>query len=122
MERMLPSYGRRSSIDLMSEILRLLRLGEVGKTEVMYTVRLSQYQTQNYLRRFVELGWIHQSTSDIQIPRYRITPKGLRLLSRMELLHEMLQEGEIPQIFDSPELEVDDKPYARTFRRIRDAI
>ena len=117
---MLPLDSRRSRIDLMGEILRLLRLGEVGKTEVMYTLRLSHYQTQNYLRRFIELGLIYQSTTDVQIPRYRITPKGLSLLGKLEQLQEMLQEKEIPQIFDSPELKVDERPYAGTFRRIRD--
>ena len=117
---MLPLDSRRSRIDLMGEILRLLRLGEVGKTEVMYTVRLSHYQTQNYLRRFIELGLIHQLIADGEIPGFRITPKGLDVLGKLEQLQEMLQEEEIPQIFDSPELKVDERPYAGTFRRIRD--
>jgi predicted transcriptional regulator len=119
---MLPIDSRRSSIHLMSEILRLLRLGDVGKTEVMYAVRLSYYQTQNYLRRLLELGLIQQAATDNHNSGYRITQKGLGLLGKLEQLQEQLQGQEIPQIFDSPELKVDEKPYGGTFRRIRDAI
>jgi predicted transcriptional regulator len=119
---MLPIDSRRSSIHLMSEILRLLRLGDVGKTEVMYGARLSYYQTQNYLRRLIELGLIRQAAIDDHISSYGITQKGLGLLGKLEQLQEQLQEPEILQIFDSPELKIDEKPSGGTFRRIRDAI
>jgi predicted transcriptional regulator len=115
---MLPIDSRRSSIHLMGEILRLLRLGDVGKTEVMYAVRLSYYQTQSYLRRLIELGLIHQAAPDDHISSYGITQKGLGLLGKLEQLQEQLQEQEIPQIFDSPELKLDERPYGGTFKRL----
>jgi predicted transcriptional regulator len=118
----LPLDGRRSNIQLIAEILRLLRLGEVGKTEVMYAVRLSHYQTQKYLSRLVEIGLIDQSAADGHQPAYRITAKGLDLLGRIEQMQEMLQMREIPGIIHSPELKVDEAPCSRMLKRLRDAL
>ena len=119
---MLPLDGRRSNIQLISEILSLLRLGEVGKTEVMYAVRLSHYQTQKYVARLVQIGLVDQTAAEGRSPSYRITAKGLDLLGRIEQMQEMLQAQEIPAIIDAPELKVDEPPYSRMLKRIRDAI
>ena len=119
---MLPFEGRRSSVQLISEILRLLRLGEVGLTEVMYTVRLTHSQTQRYLLRLVELALIDQRHEDGRTPSYRVTPKGLDILTKIEQVQEMLQINEVPEILDSPELVVDQEPNRNVLRRIADAI
>ena len=46
---------RRSTIEIIADILRLLRLGEAGKTEIMYTVNMSYDQRQKYLRKLLKL-------------------------------------------------------------------
>jgi predicted transcriptional regulator len=119
---LLPLDGRRTNIQLISEILRLLRLGEVGKTEVMYGVRLSHYQTQKYVSRLVQIGLIDQTNGDGRTPAYRITPKGLQLLGRIEQMQEMLNFQELPGIIDAPELQANGAPYGRMLKRIREAF
>jgi predicted transcriptional regulator len=107
---------------LIGEILSLLRLGEAGKTEVMYAVRLSHYQTQKYLGRLTQIGLVEQPEDDVRAPAYRITRKGLELLGRIEQMQEMLQIKEIPGIMDAPEFKADDAPYSRMLKRLRDAF
>ena len=119
---MLPFESRRSSVQLISEILRLLRLGEVGKTEVMYTVGLTHSQTQKYLLRLVELELTDQRRDNGRTPTYRITQKGLDILSKIENLQEMLQIDEASEILDSPELKVDQEKDGNILRRIADAV
>lgn len=119
---MLPFDNRRSSVQLVGEILGLLRLGDSGKTEVMYAVRLSHLQTGKYLGRLIDLGLIRELNEDSRHSGYRITPKGLDLLSKIEHVQETLQREEIPGILDSPEFKVDEKSYRQMLRRIGDAI
>ncbi len=119
---MLPFESRRSTVQLISEILRLLRLGEVGKTEVMYTVGLTHAQTQKYLPRLVELGLVDQRGEDGRTPSYRITPKGLDILSRIEQLQETLRIDEVPEIIEAPELKIAQAKDRNMLRRIREAI
>ena len=119
---MMPFDGRRSSIQLMSEILRLLRLGEAGKTEVMYGVRLTHSQTQKYLLRLAELGLIDRVADDGKAPIYRIKPKGLDILGKIEHVQEMLRVDELPEILDSPRLEVQPEQDRRLLERVKDAI
>lgn len=91
---MLKLNGRRSSVDIVADILRLLRLGEAGKTEIMYTVNMSYYQLQVYLNRLLELKVIDRTTTAHQSVTYGTTKKGLRLLSVIESIQEMLKPGE----------------------------
>jgi predicted transcriptional regulator len=118
----LPFENRRSKIQLISEILRLLRLGEVGKTEVMYTVGLTHSQTDKYLLRLVGVELIDQRDQDGRTPSYRITQKGLDILSKIESLQESLRIDEVPDIVDAPELKIDQERGRNILRRIRKAI
>ena len=85
---MLP--GRRSSIDIVADMLSLLRLGETGKTEIMLVVGMSFYQLQNYINRLLKLNLIVRAGEDGLIA-YQATEKGLRLLTAIENVREMLR-------------------------------
>ncbi len=119
---MMPFDGRRSSVQLISEILRLLRLGEAGKTEIMYGVRLTHSQTQKYLPRLTELRLIDRVGEDGRAPVYRITPKGLDILGKIEHVQEMLRVAELPDILNSPRLEVQQERDQKLLGRVKDAI
>jgi len=95
---------RRSAIEIIADILRLLRLGEASKTEIMYTVKMSYSQRQKYLRNLLELGLLDEVRQDTRSVIYRITPKGLNLLTAIENMQEMLRLEELPVILYSPEV------------------
>jgi predicted transcriptional regulator len=102
--------------------LRLLRLGEAGKTEVMYTVKLTHAQTQRYLSRLVELGLVESPDETVRTPGYRITRKGLDILSKIEEVQEMLRVDELSAILDSPRLETNRRGRRDALSRLRDVI
>ncbi len=82
--------GRRTSIEIIADILRFLRLGETGKTEITYTAKLSRDQTSKYLNWLLEADLLEDVEKEIGVPSYRITKKGLTLLSKIENMREML--------------------------------
>ncbi len=91
---MLPWDNRRSSIQIVAEILRLLRLGEAGKTEVMYVVQLTHRQTQSYLNRLLDVGLIDEASREGRPTSYVATQDGLQLLRSIEAMQEMLRSPE----------------------------
>jgi len=95
---------RRSKIAIIAEILRLLRLGETGKTEIMCTVKLSYSMTPRYMGLLLESGLVIEVVKEYEQINYRITQKGLNFLSQIESLQEMLHVDESLDIFRSPEL------------------
>jgi predicted transcriptional regulator len=119
---LMPFDGRRSSVQLISEILRLLRLGEASKTEVMYGVRLTHSQTLKYLLRLAELRLVDRTDDDGKAPVYRITAKGLDILGKIEQVQEMLRVDELPEILDSPRLQVQPEQDRKLLGRVKDAI
>ncbi len=99
--------GRRNSIEIIADILRLLRLGTTGKTEITSTTKMSHEQTSNYLNWLVELKLLEEADKDIGVPSYRITQKGLNLLSGIENVREMLpRNGKIDILHHSKILEI----------------
>jgi predicted transcriptional regulator len=95
---------RRSAIQIIADILRLLRLGEAGKTEIMYTVNLSYNLRQKYVGNLLELGLLDETHQDSRSVSYRITHKGLSLLTAIENMQEMLRPEELPDILNSPNI------------------
>jgi predicted transcriptional regulator len=79
---------RRSSIEVIAD---MLRLGEAGKTEIMYSANMSYLQLQKYLTFMLELGLITRITVGNPVITYRITRKGLRLLRNIDSILEMLE-------------------------------
>lgn len=88
---MLKLEHRRSSIEVISDILRL---GEAGKTEIMYSVSMSYSQLQKYLNLLLELKLVDKTTSVNESVTYRVTPKGLSLLKNIDSMLEMLEDKE----------------------------
>jgi predicted transcriptional regulator len=82
--------GRRTTIEIVADILRLLRLGATGKTEITCTVKVSRDQTSKYLNWLLETRLLEEVEKEIGVPCYRITEKGLSLLSKIENVQEML--------------------------------
>jgi predicted transcriptional regulator len=82
---------RRSSIEVIAD---MLRLGEAGKTEIMYSANMSYQQLQKYLSFLLELGLIHKVTVGNPVVTYRVTRKGLKLLRNIDSILEMLEPDE----------------------------
>ena len=80
--------NRRSSIEVIADILRL---GEAGKTEIMYSVNMSFKQLQKYLKFMLELQLIDRVTVGNPVVTYRVTKKGLRLLHSIDSILETLE-------------------------------
>ena len=79
---------RRSSIEVIAD---MLRLGEAGKTEIMYSANMSYSQLQKYLNFLLQLGLVNKVTVGNPIVTYRVTRKGLRLLRNIDGILEMLE-------------------------------
>jgi predicted transcriptional regulator len=82
---------RRSSIEVIAD---MLRLGEAGKTEIMYSANMSYHQLQKYLTFMLQLGLITKVTVGNPVVTYRVTRKGLRLLQSIEGVLEILELNE----------------------------
>jgi len=79
---------RRSSIEVIAD---MLRLGEAGKTEIMYSANMSYFQLQKYLNFLLELKLIDKVTLGNPSVTYRVTEKGLRLLRSIDSILETLE-------------------------------
>jgi predicted transcriptional regulator len=80
----------RSSIEITADILRLLRLGNTGRTQITYYASLRHDQASKYINSLMESGLLEGAAEDMGLPSYRITRKGLTILSLIENLKEML--------------------------------
>jgi predicted transcriptional regulator len=69
----------------------MLRLGEAGKTEIMYSANMSYAQLQKYLKFLLELKLIDRMTVGNPVVTYRVTQKGLRLLRSIDTILETLE-------------------------------
>jgi len=87
---------RRSNIEIIADILRL---GQAGKTEIMYGANMSYCQLQKYIDLLMERGFIDRVNSESSIVTYRTTEKGHTLLKLIESVLAMLSPGDLP---DSP--------------------
>ncbi len=82
---------RRSNIQVIADILRL---GEAGKTEIMYSANMSYFQLQKYLKFLLQLELIDKVMVGNPIVTYRITEKGIRLLKSIDSILEILELNE----------------------------
>lgn len=97
----------RSRIEIIADILRLLRLGSTGKTQITYYASLRQDQTSKYIHGLLESGLLEGAEEEMGLPSYRITRKGLAILSLIENLKEMLPaDGKTEILHKSRVLEV----------------
>jgi len=82
--------NRRSNIDIIAD---MLRLGEAGKTEIMYSANMSYFQLQKYLNFLLQLKLIDKVTVGNPTVTYRVTRKGLKLLRNIDTIQQMLGLG-----------------------------
>ncbi len=82
---------RRSNIEVIAD---MLRLGEAGKTEIMYSANMSYFQLKKYLKFLLDRGLIAEVTLGNPSVSYRVTSEGLRLLRSIDEVIETLQFGE----------------------------
>jgi predicted transcriptional regulator len=102
----LPTDNRQDIIEITREILRLLRLGKMGNTEIMYAVRLSYAQTQKYLPWLLGRGVVEQANDGGDQTVYGITQKGLTVLGQIEYVLDMLNPVLAGEIEEMPEYRV----------------
>ena len=80
--------NRRSNIQIIAD---MLRLGEAGKTEIMYSANMSYFQLQKYLKFLLEMKLIDKVYLGNPIVSYRVTEKGLRLLKNIDSIQQVLE-------------------------------
>ncbi|MFC1953050.1 winged helix-turn-helix domain-containing protein [Chloroflexota bacterium] len=83
--------NRRSNIDIIAD---MLRLGEAGKTEIMYSANMSYFQLQKYLKFLLQMKLIDKVTVGNPTVTYRVTKKGLRLLRNIDSIQQILQTSD----------------------------
>lgn len=74
---------RRSSIEIIAD---MLRLGEAGKTEMMYSVNMSYFQLQKYLNFLLDRKLIDKVKLGNPSVTYRVTRKGISLLRGIDAI------------------------------------
>ncbi len=79
---------RRNSLEIMAD---MLRLGEAGKTEIMYSANMSYFQLQKYLSFLLERNLIGKVTLGNPSVTYRVTKKGLKILRSIDAILEALE-------------------------------
>jgi predicted transcriptional regulator len=103
----LQSKYNRSRIEIIADILRLLRLGNTGKTQITYYTYLRQDQASRYINRLLEAGLLESAEEEMGLPSYRITRRGLAILSLIENIKEMLPaDGQTEILHASKILEI----------------
>jgi predicted transcriptional regulator len=80
----------RSRIEIIADILRLLRLGNTGKTQITHYANLSWDQGLKYIESLLEAELLEGVEEEMGLPCYRITKKGLTVLRLIENIKEML--------------------------------
>jgi predicted transcriptional regulator len=80
----------RSNIEILADILRLLRLGNTGKIQITHFAHLDGDQASNYINSLVESELLVGAEEEMGLPSYRITEKGLAALNVIENIKEML--------------------------------
>jgi predicted transcriptional regulator len=81
--------NRRSNIEVIAD---MLRLGEAGKTEIMYATNMSYAQLQKYLGFLLQREFIDRVEVGNPVVTYKVTRKGLRLLRNIDSILEMLYQ------------------------------
>jgi predicted transcriptional regulator len=87
---MLYNNGHRSKVEIIANILSLLRLGDAGPTEITSTAKTNREQTFRYLVILSEADLVETVKKENGTSIFGITKKGLDLLRRVENMREML--------------------------------
>ena len=97
----------RSNIEILADILKLLRLGNTGKIQITHFSDLNSEQASNYITNLMEAGLLEWAEGEMGLPSYRITKKGLAALSVIENIKELLPpEGAVDILHKSKIIEI----------------
>ena len=80
---------RRSNIEIIAEMLKVGENG-AGKTKIMYNANMSYRQIQKYLGFLLSEGFIDKVEVGNPAVTYKVTDRGLKLLSSINSIIEML--------------------------------
>jgi len=80
---------RRSDIEIIADMMKVGENG-AGKTQIMYGANMSYSQIQKYLGYLVGQGFIDKVKVGNPSVTYRVTDNGLKLLSLINNIMEML--------------------------------
>ncbi len=80
---------RRSDIEIIADMLKVGENG-AGKTEIMYSAKMSYSQIQKYLGYLIGQGFIDKIMVGNPSVTYRVTDNGLKLLQLINSIKEML--------------------------------
>ena len=72
----------------------ILRLGEAGKTEIMFQANLSYVQLKKYLRYLTDEGFLQRIVVPNPGVKFRTTEKGEKLLDNIDVVLDMLEPPE----------------------------
>jgi len=78
---------RRSNVEVVADILRL---GEAGKTEVLYGANLSHRQLEKYLSFLLNEGFLEKFAAPTLGMKYRTTSRGTQLLENIDAVIDSL--------------------------------
>ena len=78
---------RRSNVEVVADILRL---GEAGKTEVLYGANLSHRQLEKYLSFLLNEGFLEKVAALTPGMKYRTTSRGTQLLENIDAVIDSL--------------------------------
>ena len=94
--------NRRSNIEICADILRLLRLGPAGRIEIMHVAHITKEQASQYLAKLINAAIVEEAGTIMELPAFKITNKGLFLLTNIESVREMIpEEGSIVTLNNS---------------------
>jgi predicted transcriptional regulator len=97
----------RSKIEIIADILRMLRLGNTGRTQITAYASLKQDQAAKYINRLLEAGLLENAEEEMGLPSFRITRRGLAILGLIENIKEMLPaDGRTEILHDSKVMEI----------------
>lgn len=98
---------KRSNIEILADILRLLRLGNTGKIQITHFAHLNSEQASTYIGNLIKAGLLEGAEEEMGLPSYRITKKGLAALSVIENIKELLPpEGALDILHKSRIIEI----------------
>jgi len=80
--------NRRSDIQIIAD---MLRLGEAGKTEIMYSANMSYFQLQKYLKFLLHQKLIDKVYLGNPSVSYRVTERGFTLLRHIDSIQQILE-------------------------------
>ena len=82
--------GRRSSIQIIAEIISISEYTSTSKADIKEKAKISHKQSSEYRNRLIKLGLIQPAMDDNFKNRFQATSKGLQLLATIQSIKAIL--------------------------------